>query len=132
MLKARSCGLQFDSKPGEPERCRPPMTRAPAPSSRAALGSSVVTALVQAQHATTSAIRAKEILVLNHSSIDPRRLTGRACSWRQFEANTAMKMKAIANYVKKQPDIQKVYLLNQDYAHGKRWAHYGREMMVRP
>ena len=40
-----------------------------------------------------------------------------------------MKMKAIANYVKKQPDIQKVYLLNQDYAHGKQWAHYGREMV---
>lgn len=68
--------------------------------------------------------------MLNHSSIDPE-LTGKACSfWHfQFEANTAMKMKAIANYIKKQPDIKKVYLLNQDYAHGKQWAHYGREMV---
>jgi len=40
-----------------------------------------------------------------------------------------MKMKAIANYVKKQSDIKKVYLLNQDYAHGKQWAHYGRELV---
>ncbi len=93
-------------------------------------GSSVVTALVQAAARHNQRNPGKEILVLNHSSIDPD-LTGKACSfWHfQFDANTAMKMKAIANYIKKQPDIRKVYLLNQDYAHGKQWAHYGREMV---
>ena len=93
-------------------------------------GSSVVTALVQAAARHNQRNPGKEILVLNHSSIDPE-LTGKACNfWHfQFEANTAMKMKAIANYIKKQPDIKKVYLLNQDYAHGKQWAHYGREMV---
>ena len=93
-------------------------------------GSSVVTALVQAAARHNQRNPGKEILVLNHSSIDPE-LTGKACSfWHfQFDANTAMKMKAIANYIKKQPDIKKVYLLNQDYAHGKQWAHYGREMV---
>ena len=93
-------------------------------------GSSVVTALVQAAARHNQRHPGKEILVLNHSSIDPE-LTGKACNfWHfQFEANTAMKMKAIANYIKKQPDIKKVYLLNQDYAHGKQWAHYGREMV---
>ncbi|WP_313072968.1 branched-chain amino acid ABC transporter substrate-binding protein [Melaminivora sp.] len=93
-------------------------------------GSSVVTALVQAATRHNQRNPGKEILVLNHSSIDPE-LTGKACSfWHfQFEANTAMKMKAIANYIKGQADIQKVYLLNQDYAHGKQWAHYGRELV---
>lgn len=93
-------------------------------------GSSVVTALVQAATRHNQRNPGKEILVLNHSSIDPE-LTGKACNfWHfQLEANTAMKMKAIANYTKKQPDIKKVYLLNQDYAHGKQWAHYGRELV---
>ena len=94
-------------------------------------GSSVVTALVQAATRHNQRNPGKEVLVLNHSSIDPE-LTGKACSfWHfQFEANTAMKMKAIANYIKGQSDIQKMYLLNQDYAHGKQWAHYGRELVT--
>mgnify|MGYP000491143255 CR=1 FL=1 len=39
----------------------------------------------------------KAVLILNHSSIDPD-LTGKSCNfWHfQFEANTAMKMKALA------------------------------------
>jgi ABC-type branched-subunit amino acid transport system substrate-binding protein len=71
------------------------------------------------------------VLVMNHSSIDPD-LTGKRCSfWHfQLEANTAMKMKALANYIKKQPDIKNVYLLNQDYAHGRQWARYGQEMVT--
>ncbi|MCW5262633.1 branched-chain amino acid ABC transporter substrate-binding protein [Verminephrobacter eiseniae] len=93
-------------------------------------GSSVVTALVQAAARHNQRNPGKEVIVLNHSSIDPD-LTGKTCNfWHfQFEANTAMKMKAIANYMKKQPDISRVYLLNQDYAHGRQWAHYGREMV---
>ena len=93
-------------------------------------GSSVVAALVQAANKHNERNPDKAVLVLNHSSIDPD-LTGKACSfWHfQFEANTAMKMKAIANYIKKQPEVQKVYLLNQDYAHGKQWARYGQELV---
>jgi ABC-type branched-subunit amino acid transport system substrate-binding protein len=93
-------------------------------------GSSVVTALVQAASRHNQRNPGKEVIVLNHSSIDPE-LTGKACNfWHfQFEANTAMKMKAIANYIKKQENIKKIYLLNQDYAHGKQWAHYGRELV---
>ena len=72
----------------------------------------------------------RAVLVLNHSSIDPD-LTGKSCSfWHfQFEANTAMKMKALANFVKRQSDVKSVYLFNQDYAHGKQWARYGQELV---
>ena len=98
-------------------------------------GSSVVAALAQAAVKHNERNPEKAVLVLNHSSIDPD-LTGKTCSfWHfQFEANTAMKMKALANYIKKQPDIKNVHLLNQDYAHGKQWARYGQEMvgLVRP
>lgn len=93
-------------------------------------GSSVVTALVQAVNRWNQRNPGKEILVMNHSSIDPE-LTGKACSFWHFqtEANTAMKMKAIANYIKKTPAVKKVYLLNQDYAHGRQWAAYGKQMV---
>ena len=93
-------------------------------------GSSVVAALVQAANRWNQRNPGKEVLVLNHSSIDPD-LTGKACSFWHFqtEANTAMKMKAIANFIKKTPDIKKVYLLNQDYAHGRQWASYGRQLV---
>ncbi|MBV5293831.1 MAG: branched-chain amino acid ABC transporter substrate-binding protein [Curvibacter lanceolatus] len=93
-------------------------------------GSSVVAALVQAAAKHNERNPDRAVLVLNHSSIDPD-LTGKSCNfWHfQFEANTAMKMKAMANTIKKMPEVKKVYLLNQDYAHGKQWAHYGQELV---
>jgi len=93
-------------------------------------GSSVVSALVQAVNRWNQRNPGKELLVLNHSSIDPE-LTGKACSFWHFQtdANTAMKMKAIANTIKKTPEVKKIYLLNQDYAHGKQWASYGRQLV---
>lgn len=93
-------------------------------------GSSVVTAIVQSVGRWNERNPGKEVIVLNHSSIDPE-LTGKLCSFWYFqtEASTAMKMQAIAQYIKTQPSIQKVYLLNQDYAHGKQWATYGRKMV---
>jgi ABC-type branched-subunit amino acid transport system substrate-binding protein len=94
-------------------------------------GSSVVAALVDAVAKHNERNPNQAVLVMNHSSIDPD-LTGKRCSfWHfQLEANTAMKMKALANYIKKQPDIKNVYLLNQDYAHGRQWARYGQEMVT--
>jgi ABC-type branched-subunit amino acid transport system substrate-binding protein len=93
-------------------------------------GSSVVTALVQSVTRWNQRNPGKELIVLNHSSIDPE-MTGKTCSFWHFqtEANTAMKMKALANYIKKTPDVKKAYLLNQDYAHGKQWASYGRQLV---
>lgn len=93
-------------------------------------GSSVVSALVGAAARHNERNPDKAILILNHSSIDPD-LTGKACNfwYFQFEANTAMKMKAIGNYVKKQAEVKNVYLLNQDYAHGRQWARYGQELV---
>jgi len=94
-------------------------------------GSSVVAALVEAAAKHNERDPANAVLILNHSSIDPD-LTGKRCNfWHfQLEANTAMKMKALANYIKKQPDIKNIYLLNQDYAHGRQWARYGQEMVA--
>ncbi|RMX06046.1 branched-chain amino acid ABC transporter substrate-binding protein [Corticibacter populi] len=93
-------------------------------------GSSVVTALVQSANRWNQRNPGREVLVLNHSSIDPE-LTGKTCSFWHFqtEANTAMKMKALAGTIADLPEIRKIYLLNQDYAHGRQWAAYGRQMV---
>lgn len=93
-------------------------------------GSSVVTSLVQAVERWNRRNPGKELLVLNHSSIDPE-LTGKNCSFWHFqtEASTAMKMQALANVIAQMPDVQKIFLLNQDYAHGRQWANYGRAMV---
>ena len=93
-------------------------------------GSSVVAAIVQSASRWNQRNPGKEVIVFNHSSIDPE-LTGKHCNFWHFqtEANTAMKLKALANFARKQPDIHKVYLFNQDYAHGKQWATYGRQLV---
>ncbi len=93
-------------------------------------GSSIVTALVDAVSKHNQRNPDRAVILINHSSIDPE-LTGKRCNfWHfQLEANTAMKMKALANYIKTQPDIKNVYLLNQDYAHGHQWAKYGKELV---
>ena len=93
-------------------------------------GSSVVAALVDAASKHDERNPDRAIIVVNHSSIDLD-LTGKRCNfWHfQLEANTAMKKKALANYIKTQPDIKNVYLLNQDYAHGRQWSKYGQELV---
>ena len=90
----------------------------------------MVAAIVQSASRWNQRNPGKEVIVFNHSSIDPE-LTGKHCNFWHFqtEANTAMKMKALANFARKQPDIHKVYLFNQDYAHGKQWATYGRQLV---
>ncbi|MDO5624952.1 MAG: branched-chain amino acid ABC transporter substrate-binding protein [Pseudomonadota bacterium] len=93
-------------------------------------GSSVVSALVQSAARWNQRNPGKEVIVFNHSSIDPD-LTGKHCNFWHFqtEASTAMKMKALANYIGQQPGIRQIYLLNQDYAHGRQWAAYGRQLV---
>jgi len=93
-------------------------------------GSSVVAAMVDAATKHNERNPTKRVLIINYASIDPD-LTGVHCSFWHFatEANTAMKMRALANFVKTQPDIRKVYSLNQDYAHGRLWASLGKQMI---
>ena len=107
--------LKFDSKPSAQESLLA-LQAAIDQGARVVLtggsGSSVVATLVGAVNKHNERNPDARVLVLNHSSIDPD-LTGKNCSfWHfQLEANTAMKMKAIANYIKTQAAIKKVYLL---------------------
>lgn len=96
-----------------------------------ASGSPVVTALVEAANRNNERNPTQRILIINYAALDPD-LTGARCSFWHFatEANTAMKMRALANFAREQKSMHKVYLLNQDYTQGRIWAALGRQMIA--
>lgn len=74
----------------------------------------------------------KEVVYLNYAAVDPD-LTNSKCNyWHfSFDGNTSMKMAALTNFMKGQPDIHKVYLNNQNYSHGHQVAKYFKEGLAR-
>ncbi|MBB4845426.1 branched-chain amino acid transport system substrate-binding protein [Paucibacter oligotrophus] len=95
-------------------------------------GSSVALALVDAVNKHNERNPGKEVLYLNHAAVDPD-LTNSKCSYWHFrmDADTSMKMEAITTFLKDQADVKKVFLLNQNYAHGQQVAKYAKEMLAR-
>jgi branched-chain amino acid transport system substrate-binding protein len=95
-------------------------------------GSSVALALSDAVEKHNARNPGKEVLYLNDSAVDPD-LTNSKCSyWHfRFDADTSMKMEAMASFIAKQPDIKKVYFLNQNYSHGHQVVKYGKESLAR-
>jgi len=74
----------------------------------------------------------KEVVYLNYAAVDPD-LTNSKCSYWHFrlDADTSMKMEAMTTFMKDQPAIKKVYLINQNYAHGQQVAKYAKENLAR-
>ena len=95
-------------------------------------GSSVALALVDAINKHNERNPGKEVLYLNDSAVDPD-LTNSKCSyWHfRFDADTSMKMEAMGSYIQGLSDVKKVYLLNQNYAHGHQVAKYAKEILGR-
>jgi len=95
-------------------------------------GSSVALALTDAIAKYNERNPGKEVVYLNYSAVDPD-LTNSKCSyWHfRFDADTSMKMEAMSSFIKDQPDVKKVFLLNQNYAHGHQVAKYAKETLAR-
>lgn len=74
----------------------------------------------------------KEVIYLNYAAVDPA-LTNEKCNYWHFrlDADTTQKMEALTSFMKDQPKIKKVYLLNQNYSHGQQVSKYFREGMAR-
>ncbi|MEO8158582.1 MAG: branched-chain amino acid ABC transporter substrate-binding protein [Betaproteobacteria bacterium] len=72
------------------------------------------------------------VLYMNFAAQDPA-LTNDKCNfWHfRFDANVDMKLEALTNYIARQKDIKRVYLLNQDYAFGQAVSKAAREMLNR-
>ncbi|WP_296447470.1 branched-chain amino acid ABC transporter substrate-binding protein [Rhodoferax sp. UBA5149] len=74
----------------------------------------------------------KEVLYLNYAAVDPA-LTNEKCEYWHFrlDADTTMKMEALTTFMKDQPSVKKVYLLNQNYSHGQQVSKYFKEDIAR-
>jgi branched-chain amino acid transport system substrate-binding protein len=73
----------------------------------------------------------KEVVYLNYAAMDPD-FTNSKCSFWHFrlDADTSMKMEALTTFMKDQKDIKKVYLINQNYAHGQQVSRYAKENLA--
>lgn len=82
-------------------------------------GSAVAFALEAAVDKNNKRNPDKTVVFLNYAAVDPG-LTNDKCSyWHfRFDADSDMKMKALADYIVSQKDIHKVYVLNPDYSFG--------------
>ena len=83
-------------------------------------GSSVAAALSDFVTKFNDRNPGKEVLYFNYAAVDDA-LTNEKCSFWHFrwDANSSIKMAAITTYLKTQPDVKKVYLINQDYSFGQ-------------
>ncbi|MCH8179721.1 MAG: branched-chain amino acid ABC transporter substrate-binding protein [Proteobacteria bacterium] len=96
------------------------------------LGSGAAGALVDAVNKHNERNPGKEIVFLNYAAVDPD-LTNSKCSFWHFrlDADTSMKMEALTTFIKDQKDVSKVYLINQNYAHGQQVSKYAKENLKR-
>ncbi len=74
----------------------------------------------------------KEVVYINYAAVDPA-LTNEKCSFWHFrlDADTSMKMEALTSYMKDQPTVKNVYLINQNYAHGQQVSKFFKETLAR-
>jgi len=91
-------------------------------------GSGPALAIMDAIEKNNARNPGKELLYMNYAAVDPD-LTNSKCSYWHFrlDADTSMKMEALTTFMKDQPDIKKVYILGQNYAHGVQVSKYAKE-----
>ena len=95
-------------------------------------GSGVAFALSDAIAKLAEREPTKATLFLNYSAMDPGLTNDRCNFWHfRFYPSSEMKIEALTTYLVKRPDVQKVYLLNQDYTHGQQVSKASRAYLAR-
>ena len=94
-------------------------------------GSSVAGALTDFVAKYNERNPGKEVLYFNYAAVDPV-LTNDKCSFWHFrwDANSDIKMEALTNYMKDEPAIKNVYLINQDYSFGQSVRSAAKDMLA--
>jgi len=95
-------------------------------------GSSVGMALEEAVAKHNARNPGKEIIYLNYAAVDPD-MTNSKCNYWHFrlDANSDMKMEALTTYLAKNPNVKKVYLINQDYSFGHQVERAAKDYLKR-
>ncbi|MDP9932406.1 branched-chain amino acid transport system substrate-binding protein [Variovorax paradoxus] len=91
-------------------------------------GSGPALAIIDALEKHNARNPGKELVYINYAAVDPD-LTNSKCSYWHFrlDADTSMKMEALTTFMKDQPEIKKVYILGQNYAHGQQVSKYAKQ-----
>ncbi|MBV7407646.1 branched-chain amino acid ABC transporter substrate-binding protein [Maritimibacter sp. DP1N21-5] len=94
-------------------------------------GSSVAAAIIEAVNKHNARNPGEEVLFFNYAAVTPA-FTNEMCSfWHfRFDAHADMKMAAITDYIKDNQDIEKVYLIGQDYVFGQAVADAAVSMLT--
>ena len=95
-------------------------------------GSGAAGAIIDAVNKFNERNPDKAMLFMNYAAVDPD-LTNSKCSfWHfRFDADTSMKMEGLTTFMAKDPKIKKVFLINQNYAHGQQVAKFAKELLAR-
>ncbi|WP_168708542.1 ABC transporter substrate-binding protein [Hydrogenophaga sp. PAMC20947] len=95
-------------------------------------GSGVATAIVEAVERHNLRHPDRAVLYINYAAMDPV-LTQEGCSyWHvRIDADTSMKTQALARFLGSQSDLERVYLLNQNHAHGQQASFHFKEALTR-
>ncbi|MFZ6817793.1 branched-chain amino acid ABC transporter substrate-binding protein [Undibacterium sp. Ji22W] len=95
-------------------------------------GSAVGLALIDAINKHNQRNPGKEIIYLNHGSIDPDMTNSKCSFWHfRFDANSDMKMEALSSFMATDKNIKKVYLIGQNYSHGQQVARAAKAYLAR-
>ena len=102
-------------------------------------GSGAAWALLDAVNKYNERNPGKELVYLNYAAVDPAMTNAPekegapGCSFWHFrlDADTSMKMEALTSFMKDQPKVKSVYLLNQNYSHGQQVAKYFKDAIAR-
>jgi branched-chain amino acid transport system substrate-binding protein len=95
-------------------------------------GSSVGLALEDAVAKYNARNPGKEIIYLNFAAVDPAMTNSKCDYWHfRFDANADMKMEALTTFLAKDPNVKKVYLINQDYSFGHDVSRTAQEYLKR-
>lgn len=95
-------------------------------------GSAVAGALIDAVAKHNERNPGKEVIFLNHSAVDPDFTNSKCNYWHfRFDADTSMKMESMTTFMADKKEVQKVYLLNQNYSHGQQVSRFAKEILAR-
>ena len=92
--------------------------------------SAVAAALIDALNKHNQREPARRALFLNYSAVDPS-LTNEKCSyWHfRFDAHADMRLAALADVLRDDASVRKVYLIGQDYSFGQHVVRKARELI---
>lgn len=95
-------------------------------------GSGAAMAILDAVSKHNARNPGQEVIYFNYAAVDPA-LTNEKCDYWHFrlDADTTMKMEALTTFMKDQPRVKNVYLLNQNYSHGQQVSKYFKEGIAR-